>query len=103
MRKIALIAIAAAFVHAALAVGLLSIAGGGPGYSRDGVPSDSLHWLCGQVSGLLLLPLRWLPSDVYEPRTSLLFAANSLLWGLAIAIFWQKGCDTSSSRAVGER
>lgn len=42
----------------------------------------------GMAGRVLFYPARWLRGEVTEPRTTLLFVSNSLLWGFGIAAIY---------------
>lgn len=70
------------------AVGLASLATNHIERERfDGkIAGHTAFRIIGIAAQGLFCPLSWLPrQEISEPRTTLLFAANSLLWGVMIA------------------
>jgi hypothetical protein len=86
-RFIAIVGIATV-IHAALAVGLIAIASSRAEREVYGgrLAGHSFFGALGEIGQLLVYPLLLVRGEVTEPRTSILFAANSLLWGIVIGI-----------------
>jgi hypothetical protein len=88
MKRFFILLLCAAIVHACLVIGLLSLAL--PRAEREfyegNLPGHALFRAMGTVAYALSYPLVVMPrGEVIEPRTSLLFASNSLVWGLLIS------------------
>jgi hypothetical protein len=84
------ITLAVAVVHAVLAIGLTTVATNAAereGFAVQG-QGHAFFRACGHAARMLFYPLILMRSNVYEPRTTILFIANSLLWGLAAAAAW---------------
>jgi hypothetical protein len=82
------IAVVTAALHAFLALALASLSTNHIEQERfDGKMSGHTAFRAmGIAAQALFYPLLWLPrGEISEPRTTLLFIANSLLWGIVIA------------------
>ena len=83
----------ATVLHASLSLGLAALASNRAERERfeGNLPAHAVFRAMGVTAQVLFHPLMWLPrGEVSEPRTTILFAANSFLWGLAIAVVYAR-------------
>ncbi len=93
MKRFVSVLFFATALHASLSLGLASLASNRAERERfeDNLPAHAVFRVMGVIAQVLFHPLMWLPSgEISEPRTTILFAANSFLWGLAVAVVYAR-------------
>lgn len=92
-----------AFVHACFAITLASVATARAEREvlEGRLPAHAVFRFLGAVAEVLFYPLILLRTNVYEPRTTILFIGNSLIWGIAIAALWGFASQFHRRRQVG--
>jgi len=90
VKRFALITLVGGVVHSVLALGLAAVATSRAEREvfEGTLPAHALYRVLGEVARVLFYPLMSVRSEVYEPRTTILFVANSLTWGIAVAAVW---------------
>jgi hypothetical protein len=88
MKRFVIIAICVTVLHGFLAMGFTSLATHrAEREAFEGkLPGHAVFQTMGLTARILFYPLIWLRGEVMEPRTTLLFIANSLLWGVTVAV-----------------
>jgi hypothetical protein len=85
MRRRAVVLIGATGLHALVVIAFGALSSRHAESDTAGsVVAGYAYSVMGHIAQILVCPLLWMPSDVSEPRTSILFVLNSLLWGGAV-------------------
>jgi hypothetical protein len=88
MKRFFIIVLFATVVHVCLTLALASLAASRAERERfeGNLPAHAVFQAMGVTAQVLMHPLMWLRRGyVCAPRTTIFFATNSFLWGLAIA------------------
>jgi hypothetical protein len=88
--RLVAIAISVASIHALLAIALAAVATRAA--EREVLEGrlrlHVMYEVLGEAARVLFYPVILVHSEVYEPRTTMFFALNSLIWGIAAAGAW---------------
>jgi hypothetical protein len=90
MKRYGPFVVIAAILHGCTAICLaaLSLRRAEQEFQQGRLPWHTLFVVLGKLAQLLLFPLLLIPSNVTEPRTTILFVANSFAWGIAIVCIY---------------